>query len=286
MGLRRTYPRWSVVGSVLLAIFFLAGCGTSTTKERISPRDGKVMIYIPAGQFVIGSQPNEDDAAADEQPQHTVYLSGFWIDQTETTNAQYRQCVAAGVCRPPEYAISYTRPHYYDDPAFDQYPVIWVSWEDANTYCRWAGKRLPTEAEWEAAARGSQPRRYPWGNEWPDGRLANLCDIHCEFDYRHIDIDDHYADTSPVGSYVDGASPYGLLDMAGNVWEWVADWYAEDYYAWTSERNPQGPQYGTERVMRGGAWNMWQQDIRTAAREKGRPVVTYPNVGFRCASDK
>jgi formylglycine-generating enzyme required for sulfatase activity len=270
--------------SALLLLGAAAACG-GPPAERISPTDGKVMVRVPAGEFVMGAKADDRDAAGDEQPQHTVYLDAFWMDKTETTNAQYRRCVEAGACRPPEYSFSYTRDHYFDDPTFDHYPVIWVSWDDARAYCEWAGKRLPTEAEWEKASRGPQARRYPWGEEPPDGRLANLCDANCPFDYRHPDIDDKYADTAPVGSYPAGASPYGLLDMAGNVWEWVADWYAADYYTWTAQRNPSGPAYGTERVMRGGAWNMWQKDIRTAAREKGAPGHTYANVGIRCAQD-
>lgn len=272
---------------VLIALLLLGAitaCG-GPPAERISPTDGKTMVRIPAGEFVMGSKPDERDAAGDEQPQHKVFVDTFWMDKTETTNAQYRRCVEAGACRPPEYSFSYTRDRYFDDPTFDNYPVIWVSWDDARAYCEWAGKRLPTEAEWEKAARGPQARRYPWGEEPPDGRLVNLCDANCAFDYRHPDIDDKYADTAPVGSYPAGASPYGLLDMAGNVWEWVADWYSADYYTWTVQRNPTGPAYGTERVMRGGAWNSWQKDIRATAREKGAPGHIYANVGIRCAQD-
>ena len=279
---------WFILAGLLALIAaapFLGACGRPPENERVSEIDGKVMVRIPAGEFLMGTRPEDRDSALEERPQHTVMLDEFWIDKTETTNAQYQQCVEAGACRPPERAISYTRPSYYGDEEFADYPVIWVNWHDAQAYCQWAGKRLPTEAEWEKAARGPEPRRYPWGEEWPDGRRVNMCDINCEFDDRQIDIDDGFADTSPVGHYPEGANPFGLLDMAGNVWEWVHDWYADDYYEWTTKENPQGPQYGEERVMRGGAWNMWQIDLRTAAREKGFPHLTYPNVGFRCAGD-
>jgi len=285
MRCERNRVLFSLLSGLILMVVVLGACGQAGN-ERISKIDGKVMVRIPAGTFLMGSQPDERDAAKEEQPQHEVYVDEFWIDKTETTNAQYRQCVEAGECRPPERDMTYAGADYYSDEAFDAHPVIWVSWDDANTYCKWAGKRLPTEAEWEKAARGTEPRRYPWGDEWPDGRLVNLCDVNCGFDYLHADIDDKYAETSPVGNYPEGANPYGLLDMAGNVWEWVSDWYAEDYYSWTTTKNPQGPQYGDERVIRGGAWNMWQLALRTAARNKELPRFTYPNVGIRCVSDK
>ena len=280
---KRTYPfAWLIL--VLAGAVFTA-CG-AVAGTKVSEIDGKEMVRIPAGPFLMGTGPEERDAAIEEQPQHEVTLEAFWIDKTETTNAEYALCVEAGACQAPEKRDSYTRQVYYGDDAFDAYPVIWVTWDDAKTYCEWAGKRLPTEAEWEKAARCAEPRRYPWGDDWPDGRLVNLCDVNCQFDYRHADIDDGYADTSPVGAFPDGANPYGLVDMAGNVWEWVADWYVEDYYSWSASDNPQGPQYGEERVIRGGAWNMWQRDLRTAARDKAFPYQTYPNVGIRCVSDE
>jgi formylglycine-generating enzyme required for sulfatase activity len=198
--------------------------------------DGALLVFVPAGEFTMGS----DDGNSDEQPAHTVYLDAFAIDRTEVTNAQYARCVQAGACRPPGSSSSYTRANYFADPRYADHPVIYVSWDDARAYCAWAGRRLPTEAEWEKAARGTDGRTYPWGDEW-DASKANTSEA-------------GPGDTTPVGAYPQGASPYGALDMAGNVWEWVADWYGEDYYRESPGENPLGPASGTNRVVRGGSW--------------------------------
>jgi formylglycine-generating enzyme required for sulfatase activity len=201
------------------------------------------MAYVPEGAFWMGSAEAEVADAlalcsqkqsdcqredfADEEPQHQVILDAYWIDQTEVTNAQYTQCVDAGLCTRPSRFDSYTRDSYYDDPAFADYPVIYVSWHQAKAYCEWVGKRLPTEAEWEKAARGTDRRIFPWGNAF-DGSRLSFCDLNCSLGWQDPTWDDGYADTAPVGSYPSGASPYGVLDMAGNVWEWVADRYDPD----------------------------------------------------------
>jgi formylglycine-generating enzyme required for sulfatase activity len=178
--------------------------GIGSTEK--SPVDSMVMDYIPAGSFLMGSADSDGEAYADEKPQHPVSLNAFWIDQTEVTNGQYGLCMAAGACKEPARVSSNLHDQYYGNPVFADYPVIWVSWNDAQTYCKWAGRRLPTEAEWEKAARGADGRIYPWGNTPPDKTLA--------------DFGNQIKDVTKTASYPAGASPYGALDMAGNVWNW------------------------------------------------------------------
>ena len=213
-------------------------------ETQISEIDGMVLLYVPAGEFRMGSDKSVDpEADGSELPQHTVYLDAYWIDQTEATNAMYSLCVSAGTCTPPGDAGSYTRSFYYKSSQFATYPVIHVNWEQARTYCEWAGRRLPTEAEWEKAARGTDGRIYPWGNEPPAGDLVNIADSNTYLYWRNTTIDDGYADTSPVGAYPNGASPYGALDMGGNVLEWVADWYNKNTYGSSPASNPTGPEW-------------------------------------------
>ncbi len=197
--------------------------------------DNAEMVLVPAGEFTMGSNSGDDD----EKPPHLVYLDAFWIDKYEVTNAFYKKCVDAGKCQRPNPTGSSTRNAYYGNTQFDNYPVIYVAWADAKTYCEWAGKRLPTEAEWEKAARGTDGRTYPWGNDWDAKKLNSG--------------EGGAGDTVAVGSYPAGASPYGVMDMAGNVWEWVADWYDASYYSKSPVRNPTGPSSGQTRGVRGGA---------------------------------
>jgi serine/threonine-protein kinase len=229
-----------------------------------------VMVYVPAGEFLMGSTGagwrNDDD----EQPQHTVYLDAFWIDRTEVTNNQYQKCVEAGACTAPEESKSRT---YYGNTIFDEYPVLYVDWNQASAYCQWAGARLPTEAQWEKAARGTEGRSYPWGNSGPDDNKVNFNCSQC------------VGYTSQVGSYPDGASPYGALDMAGNASEWVADFYDRWYYTNSLASNPKGPDSGAFKVQRGGSWRDYAGDIRAADRGLSDPSNTSDKIGIRCAAD-
>jgi formylglycine-generating enzyme required for sulfatase activity len=255
--------------------------------------DGMTLLYVPAGEFKMGS--DADDALAEcqkfvsdckresfanEEPPHTVALDAFWIDQTEVTNAMYAKCVDAGVCVEPASSTSYTRDSYYGNPEFDNYPVIYVSVDNARVYCKWANRRLPTEAEWEKAARGENCFVYPWGNDF-DGTRANFCDKSCSFDSANKSFDDGYADTAPVGSYLNGASPYGALDMAGNVLEWVSSLYKPYPYDATDGRKNFGS--SGVRLVRGGDWASPGYYLRSALRVISSRFYSSDIIGFRCA---
>jgi formylglycine-generating enzyme required for sulfatase activity len=253
------------------------------------PADGMEMVYVPAGEFEMGST----GGASDEKPVHTVYLDAFWIDRTEVTNAQFAAFLneqgnreEGGVTwldlEDEDCLIERAGGEYRAAEGYAGHPAIEVTWYGAVAYCAWAGARLPTEAEWEKAARGTDGRVYPWGDEFNGSRL-NFCDRNCKYDWKDTEADDGYARTAPVGSYPAGASPYGALDMAGNVWEWVADWYDGDYYRNSPARNPQGPPTGDARVLRGGSWRYYGIFVRGAYRLWVNPDVAYNNLGFRCA---
>jgi formylglycine-generating enzyme required for sulfatase activity/lysophospholipase L1-like esterase len=249
----------------------------------ISPVDGMVQVYVPAGEFLMGSTDGDSESYRDERPQRKIYLDSFWIDRTDVTNSMYARCAKAGACRPPTSTGSKTRDQYYGKAEYDNYPVIAVSWNDAQQYCSWAGRRLPTEAEWEKAARGTDGRKYPWGNQEITGNLANFCDHACSSNEEKKLINDGYPDTSPVDNYPLGVSVYGALDMAGNVWQWVADWYDANYYDDAPIWNPPGPTQGSTKVLRGGSWADHQSALRVAYREVDSPANRFGNVGFRCA---
>ncbi len=239
----------------------------------ISSVDGMVQVYVPAGDFLMGSSDGDPEAQADEKPQRAVHLDAYWIDQTEVTKAQYQQCVDAGKCEAPRCTGTGQRNH----------PVVCVSWYDATDYCAWAGRRLPSEAEWEKAARGTDGRIYPWGNPEVAGNLLSYCDSNCSYGWLDSTVDDGYVETASVGSYPKGASPYGAMDLAGNALEWVADWYEETYYESLPVQNPLGPETGQLRILRGGSWNDYLRNARCACRDGSFPVYRFNYIGFRCA---
>jgi formylglycine-generating enzyme required for sulfatase activity/DNA-binding CsgD family transcriptional regulator len=249
---------------------------------QVSSKDGMVSVYVPAREFKMGSARAEDPQTLDEEiPQHNVFLDAYWIDQTEVTNAQYARCVAdAESCTKPKDSSSLAHGSYYDNNQFANYPVIFVSWSQAAAYCTWAGRRLPTEAEWEKAARGPDGLIYPWGNTF-DGTRANYCDINCNNGWKDNRYDDGYVDTSPVGDYPAGGSVYGALDMAGNVYEWVADWF--EPYSRIMQVNPTGPLTGSEHIIRGGSWGDDPAHIRAAVRSHINVPDSSNFIGFRCA---
>jgi formylglycine-generating enzyme required for sulfatase activity len=234
-----------------------------------------VMVYVPGGTFWMGGSENDSEARGTEFPRHRVTLDAFWIDQTEVTNAQYALCVADGACD--------ESPRAGDDKFNgDDYPVVDVLWSEADAYCKWARVHLPTEAQWEYAARGEEGYIYPWGGVF-DCRRGNFDDETELTDYVVPGGEgcDGYARTAPVGSFPDGASWCGALDLAGNVWEWTADWYGD--YSAEEQTNPTGPAVGDLRVLRGGGWYDTEAAVRAVFRNTGALDLRYYGFGFRCA---
>ena len=282
-------------------------------KSKTRGKDAMEMIYIPAGEFTMGSTFFESvvfkdmklHLFPDQRPQHKVYLDGYWIDKTEVTVGMFKKFVKeTGYITSAEKrgggkpwkdgpkedewpivsGIDWLHPREIDKDADDDHPVVQVSWEDAMAYAEWAGGTLPTEAQWEKAARGTDIRKYPWGDEF-NGAYLNYGDSLCPVKrWRDIEYNDGYSFTSPVGIYSKGSSPYGALDMAGNVWEWVYDWYDEDYYENSPYKNPTGPETGRVKSMRGGSWydgepTAW---VTCVIRHQNPIHDRYEDVGFRC----
>ncbi|MBE0671928.1 MAG: SUMF1/EgtB/PvdO family nonheme iron enzyme [Anaerolineales bacterium] len=292
--------------AVLVLVVFLGACKTQTValtviptatqliiptqtpsigSTMISDKDGMTLLYVPAGKFIMGEKSEEALAICQnfrsdcqlnqfigEEPPHEVNLNAFWIDQTEVTKAMYTKCVDASICQPPLYTHS-----YYSRAELDNNPVGFVDWAMANTYCQWAGRRLPTDAEWEKAAswddRTKTKRIYPWGDN-----------IDCSFANYYGKIGGCVEGTTPVGSYEIGKSPYGAYDMAGNAWEWVNDWFSTKYYRDSPLFNPLGPDTGQYRVVRGGSSDHEGFNVRTTDRYWSVPSTFGYNLGFRCAS--
>ena len=263
------------------------------------------MVMVPAGEFTIGASV-ESGGLPDERPLRLIYLSAFWIDRYEVTNAVYQQFVqATGHQAPANPAPALTLwEHNAPLPGIEQHPVVNVSWLDAVAFCRWANKRLPTEAEWEKAARGTDGRTYPWGNEWnfENGNSASYWARQTVQFADSTEWDAFWVKgvgaaiskekglkgeilTLPVGSFPAGASPYGVLDMAGNAAEWVQDWYNPNDYRTAPLTNPQGPERGAIKAMRGGSWLKPAISLRTTDRDWGTMDSRPSGTGFRCARD-
>jgi formylglycine-generating enzyme required for sulfatase activity len=258
-------------------------------------------VFVPAGSFLMGSWYRE----LDQRPVHDVTLDAFWLDRTEVTNAEFGAFISStgyettaeingtgGAYLETANAWNYIegaewrRPHGPDSniDGLDAHPVVQVSWYDAMAFCEWVEGRLPTEAEWEFAARGPESMLNPWGDIF-EGERVNACDRNCFLDSRDSTTDDGYEFTAPVGMYLNGASWIGALDMAGNVSEWINDWYDSGYYGRSPEENPSGPDTGETKVLRGGGWTFIEEFMRSAHRQHSQPEHRSDRVGFRCAQD-
>jgi len=228
-------------------------------ETKINEKDGAEMVWVPEGEFIMGSDDHDDD----EKPRRTVYLDGYWIYKYPVTLEQYaKYCRESGLALPPKPEWGYRHNH----------PVVNVSWDDALAYCEWASVALPSEAEWEKAARGTDGREYPWGPEWDTLMCSNS-------------VGGGSSSTASVTAHPSGGSPFGAMEMAGNVWEWCGDWYSNAYYNNAPKRNPIGPPKGSGRVLRGGGWNYNRPDVfRCADRYGYAPGNGYYVFGFRCVS--
>jgi formylglycine-generating enzyme required for sulfatase activity len=260
--------RWRrlVMVAALMAPILLRGQEAQRTKPE-GTRGGE-MVLVPAGPFGMGCNRGVDGHCdPDENPYHSVNLPAYYLDVTETTNAMYAQCVEAGACRPAK--------KYPDFDAPEQ-PVVGVSWDDAVTYCKWAGKRLPTEAQWEKGARGSKGLVYPWGN--------NACGCGCAIQEDNQIYGCGKEHSWPVGGAAKGASPYGALDLSGNVMEWVQDWFDPEYYKTSPKDSPPGPESGKEKIRKGGCYAHVKNYLRASDRTTARPETVSNSTGFRCVA--
>lgn len=266
------------------------------------PRCPNGMALIENADFTVGAAPSVTEAAADERPVHRVTLAPYCIDRGEVTVAQYRACAQSGSCTslptvnlpglPPGQVPAWSQLCNGPRTDRDDHPMNCVDWTQADAFCRSRGARLPTEAEWEFAARGSEMRTYPWGDAPPGPERTNACRGACAAGLTRRGLpapravmpgDDGFAETSPVGRFAPGLSPYGLTDMAGNVMEWTADWFGP--YSPIPATNPTGPGFGQERVVRGGHWGSTNAaDLRTTRRQHAPPGTRLATLGFRCVA--
>lgn len=253
-----------VQGLSLAALWWICPASAGTQPLELTGKDGVPMVLIQAGEFTMG----DDKWDADEKPVHRVYLDAYYMDKYEVTTARYGGFMQA---------TGRDQPTKWKDVNLStdgERPVVGVTWHDADAYCRHYGKRLPTEAEWEKAARGTDGRLFPWGKEEPTR-------LHANFGAAWVG----YETLAVVGSLEAGKSPYGIHDLAGNAWEWVADWYEMEYYKKSPDRNPTGPPRGGSKVLRGGSWYNMLYDLRSTNRNYYSPKNAYFDVGFRCVQD-
>jgi len=271
------FTLWFLV-AMLVSSFGEAGVswGGGLPSEFVG-KDGAPMVLIPAGPFPMGVPKWARDGGVDERPNHEVDLDAFYMDKYEVTNGRYLEFIHATGHRPPKHRTDQTKNLWQGGlmpESIAPLPVINVDWFDSQAYCEWAGKRLPTEAEWEKAAKGTDDRRFPWGDVEPT--------------HKHLNFNQVWKGEKtlvPVGIYEKGKSPYGVYDVAGNVWEWVADWYDPAYYQKSPRRNPKGPETGTHRVLRSSGWQVETPMVRIFTRVKSDPLNRNHSTGFRCAAD-
>lgn len=280
MPVVRAARSWSVLvpvvaGAAVLCPVFITFSDDGKTRETVNSRDGYRLVHIPAGEFRMGSPPDDvsaegDEAGEDEKPRHTVFLRGYYLGRYEVTVGQYtRFCRETGRTMSDQPSLGGPDHMNPQKSARDgpDYPVVNVTWHDAESYCAWTGLRLPTEAEWEKAARGGADTRFWWGDR-------------ASHDRANYDSDG----MTPVGSYP--PNPYGICDTAGNVWEWCSDWYSESYYSRSPSADPQGPSSGSTKVHRGGSWMNTPYYLRPAIRYSSEPGRWSKLIGFRCARDE
>ena len=267
----------AVVCGMALWVGTLAVAEGGGLKEDLLAKDGGAMVLIPAGPFPMGVPRGARDGGIDERPNHVVELESFYLDKYEVTNSQYLEFMRATGHRAPKHPSDSAKDLWVGGlmpESIENLPVINVDWFDARAHCDWAEKRLPTEAEWEKGAKGNHDWRFPWGDVEPT--------------HKHLNFNQTWQGEQtlvPVGIYEAGKSPYGVYDMAGNVWEWVADWYSAGYYKISPRRNPKGPDKGTYRVLRSSGWQVETPQVRIFTRVQSDPLNRDHSTGFRCARD-
>jgi len=259
-----SHPDFSTLKKIQLqTLLWLALSAIWISSAWAVPQTPPGMVYVPEGYFQMGQSSSESE---DQKPMHFVYTSAYFIDKHEVSNSEYKKFIEA---------TGHAKPKYWEDERFNHpnQPVVGVSWFDAMAYSRWKGRRLPTEAEWEKAARGNDDRLYPWGEKWAKGKKLYFVNV--------FGMEDRYEFTAPVNYYATGASPFGALNMAGNVWEWCLDWYDKDYYRISPELDPEGPEATQMKVLRGGSWVNDIDGIQVTQRTRNLPDIQNNIYGFR-----